>query len=311
MGTPTTHISQELERPSISEKIKLLEEGKGIGKRMDFFGDLSQIFENVKEILLPLVPWLDKPLSPGKVRGMIVFEGRYFNIALERSGGWMVQLPRSKEKKWLKNVAFADHLNLGGESYALLEISLRSSEGAKHLMEETPFLHSIARYNGILRILEECFERVTRLLAEREERMQVMHERLALLKDFTEALDPLRAEGTYLPLAGHSIFNHHSHGSSLFTGTYLHEGALTPFYEHLKSQGTYTGSYRAECRTFHAHSLSEFLERIRYLVGEIAVARARGEKDAAQLTGASHTGRLPFTDKEINILKGIADAITR
>ena len=137
-----------------------------------------------------------------------------------------------------------------------------------------------------------------------------MQEQLALFKDFTTSLDPLRANSKSLSVAAHSIFEHHSRGTTRYTGDYLHESVVTLFYDHLRSRNIYLGPYLHECSTYHANSLSDFVQRIGFMVGEIVDARARGRTDAASLTGSGR-GRLPFTHEEIEVLKKLADSITR
>lgn len=100
MGTPEKKhkVQREPMSPTIAEKIRLLEFGKGIGQGLEF-EKLPDVLDEVKEIFLPLAPWLDKPIFPEaafvdcsvpkafeRKRGVRLFDSGIMDIWLERSG---------------------------------------------------------------------------------------------------------------------------------------------------------------------------------------------------------------------------------
>ena len=333
MGTPkTSSVPQELRRPAIAEKVRLLNFGSAARKKLNL-KELPGILQEMKMILFPLVPWLDKPVfSDGgilgnyhppaafhKKRAMLIFNGSnyggFLDIMLERSDAWFVRIHPS-DRHGDSSYCEADSVELARliiqRKEALLKLSLGNTNAAEHFTDKVDFLEEIALYNGILQMLSGCFETVAQSLNEREERIRIMRERLALLNDFAESLDPLLAEARTMSLPEYSIFDHHSRGTSRYTGDYFCEDDLKPFWEHIKKVSlSWSGSYRMMCCASNVRSLSEFLRRVAYHVNEVVRAKSEGRTDAASLTGFTGAGRLPFSSNELGILRKLVGSIAQ
>lgn len=320
MGSPKKEKTrqQELKPPTVAEKIRLLEIGKETGRSQDF-ERLPGILEGVKEILLSLVPWLDKPLFSDneylgcfvperfrRKRGMRFFGSSFMTIWLERSGRWFLWLHTAAEGRFFQEA----------DSRQLAEIMLQKSDDFlkeffrdENLLVELAFLKEIALYYAIfLGVLPQFFKTAMALVEEREKRFRIMRERLNLLDDFMQSLDPLISQGKTVAIKEYSIWRDHERGtSSRYTGGYLCLEALEPFWEVIKKRPKPTG-YRQHVDEYCPGSLKDFFWRVCYFFEEIARARSRGHADANSLIGFN-SGRLPFTKKELMIIEEVADSI--
>lgn len=320
MGSPKKkNVSQkELKPPTVAEKIRLLEIGKEIGRSQDF-ESLLDILEESKGILFPLVPWLDKPFLLGeqfmgcpvpitfqKKRAIHLFSVNFLHIWLERSGKWLL---------WIRG-AGKDGFFRDANSRQLAEIMLQKSDDFlkefikdDNFLVELAFLKEIALYYAIfLSVLPQFFKAVMALVKEREKRLQIMRERLNLLDDFVQSLDPLISQGKEVSIKEYSIWRDHERGTSRYTGDYLCPEALKPFWEVIKKQPKPMG-YRQHIDEYCPGSLEDFFWRVCYFFEEIAGAKSRGHADANSLIGFN-SGRLPFTEKELMIIEEIVDSIT-
>ncbi len=321
MGTPKKKYrrQRELTLPTLVEKFRLLEIGKetGMGLKLE---KLPDIIEEGKQILLPLVPWLDKPIFPEaefadrlapvkfkKKRGVRVFESEIIDIWLERSGMWFLRfrgLDRSR-------TPFQEV-----DSQHLAKIMLKKSDGflkrylrKTSFLEEMPFVKNIALYNIlVLHFLSELFKTVKSLIEEREKRLSLMGERLNLLHDYNQALDPLISQGKKAEMKGYSIFEEHSRGISRSTGDYFCPEALKPFWEILKNRPSDPSKYIEFVTEFSFESLEKILQRLSWIFEEIEGARSREMTTPKSLFGYN-SGRLEFMEEEIKVLEKLVRSI--
>lgn len=299
MGTP--------EKIELAEKIWLLNIGKELGQKLSI-KDLPAILTKVKEIIFPLIEWLDKP-APARKRGMLFFGSRFLNVWLERSGRWFVNFGihgPDPEKK----VFYADSQQLAEIMIERLEEFLNLYLIDRNFLKELPFLRDIVLYDAmVLRVLARFFEDVEKQLQEREERIRLMKERLNLLGDFSQSLDPLLSQGRIISMKGYSIFNEDEHGSHRCTEDYLCPEALGLFWEVVKGlRSGGSDKYYEFISEYHLRSLKEILRRVGWIIEEIPKARSRGDIDAKSLFGCN-SGRLPLTEKELGVLKKLVDSI--
>lgn len=320
MGSPRKESfgQKELKSPSVAEKIRLLEIGKETGRSLNL-ERLSEVLEEVKGILLPLVPWLDKPLLLGrqfkgcsvptlfqKKRAIQLFEANFLYIWLERSGKWLLWIRGAGEGRFFRDA----------NSRQLAEIILQKSDGVlkeflrnQNFLKELVFLKEIALYDAVfLRVLSQFFKAAMALVEEREKRFRIMRERLSLLDDFTQSLDPLISQGKTVVIKEYSIWRDHERGTVRYTGGYLSPEALGSFWEVIKSRSE-LADYRESVDEYRPRSLEDFFWRVSYIFEEITKARSDGHADAKSLFGFS-SGRLPFTEKELMIMEDIAGSLT-
>jgi len=328
MGTPKDTDRRELTTPTIAEKIKALALGRQIGQEFKLVDSLTQVLEEVREIILPLVQWLDKPLTEiwrpalvsahfQKKRAMTVCS-RFFIIALGRQGKWIFSFPPS-DKNLGQMVKEGDSARLAEAISEKLDGIWRKILGyqaekefdrmlAKPQTTESPDLHFVVdlfRYNALLTLLSNMSETIDEALVEREKRLCLMRERLAFLGDFSASLDPLLAKGSTLEFPAYFIWDEYvdedGHGhTSRSTSDYLCPEALAPYKEILKSRQL--SSYKERASGYSFESLKWVCDRIDYLLSEV-----EAERSARDLFGTNH-GRLPLIPKEIQVLKTVCSS---
>lgn len=171
MGTPKKKDVREkvLESPTLAEKIRLLEIGKEIGQGLNL-EKLPDVLEEVREILLPLVPWLGKPLfSEGqfmncplpkifqKKRAMLLLWAGFIKIWLERSGRWFLQLSDGQDTVYKEANSQELAETMLRKSGDFLKAFLRNAGFLEK--EKTVFLKDIALYHALfLCILFQFFK---------------------------------------------------------------------------------------------------------------------------------------------------------
>ncbi len=325
MGTPKKkHRRQkELVSPIVAEKIRLLEEGKKMSQELKV-GLLPDFFGRIKDILLPLIPWLDKPIFPRAAfidhsvpkvfqrrRGVRVFDSGIIGIWLERSGKWFL---RDSESDHYETVyQEVDSQRLAEIMFQKSDYFLKRFSRDSVILEEVPFLKDIVFYNMMfVRFASQCFESVKVLVEAREKRLNIIKEWLNLLNEFGQSLDPLIGQGKNVLIKGYSIFEERKHGrrgTSRCTADYLCSEALNPFWEVSKgrhSRYPQGGEYREIVSDYTSESLEELLRRLSWICDEI---KETGEgADANSLFGRS-TGRLSLTEGEIVVLRELVNSI--
>lgn len=321
MGTPKKKYKAQkvLVSPAIAEKIRLLNAGKETGQKLgaEAFPD---VLEGIKDILLPLVPWLDKPIFPEAAfvdhpapkalerrRGVRLFESGIMDIWLERSGKWFLRFRGS----YCPETPYQE-----ADSQQLAEIMLQKSDDFLKwssrnmgILEEIPFLKNVALYNVMfLQFVSQCFKTIKSLIEEREKRFRIMKEWLSLLYEFNQSLDPLIGCGKEVSMKGYSIFEDHSRGTSRSTADYFCPEALKPFWEVLKERGGRSESeYKEFVTEFSFESIERLLQRLGWAFDEIK--KTDKDADAKHLFGRI-SGRLPFSEEEIAVLRKLIDSIT-
>lgn len=172
-----------------------------------------------------------------------------------------------------------------------------------------PFLKNITLYNVVFPwFLSQCFETVKVLVEAREKRLRIMRERLNLLYEFSQSLDPLVSKGKEVLIKGYSIYKEGERGRGRCTSDYLCSEALEPFWEVSKNRSSRcSGQYRENICEHSIESLEAFLLRIGYIFSEIK--EADEDADANSLFGRS-SGRLPFIEEELMVLRKLVDSIT-
>ncbi len=321
MGTPS-NTSQELKVPTIAEKTQVIDAGRKIGSRMRLKG-FCEILENMKTILLPFVQWLDKPVNGiwdapiafFNMRGMLIFEVpnthlELPSVALERSGEWFIKT-RNSDGGWVFHNASSERLAelFLKEEESLIKLSLEGYRDiSRYFIEKAGFMRKIAAYNGILFFVSKCFETVDQAIKEREIRIRIMKERLALLKDLSGSLDPLLASGRIVEVPRYSIFSHDSHGERRSISDYFSLDAVEPFWKYLDSRPSGRNGYKAFVNSAAFRSVPDLIQRMIWEVKEIWSAESNQKTDASSLFGYS-SGRLPFTDEEVQVIKKLVDSI--
>lgn len=323
MGTPKKNYKEqrELVSPTIVEKIRLLEFGKGIGQglKLERFSD---VLDKVKEIFLPLVSWLDKPIFPEaalidystpkkfqRKRGLRLFESDIMIIWLERSGMWFVRLNalyglgrsrapfREVDSQGLAEIIFR-------RSEDILKVFRRDSNILKHI----PFLRDAALYNLILlQFLSKSSEAARDLVEKRKKRLEIIDQRLDLLDEFSQSLDPITVRGGVI-LKEYWILEEESDDihKSRCTENFLCPEALEPLFEVAKAKDT-DSTFVTIVDERDCEDLGDLLEKIGCM--------SKNVKDGAEDTDISLffnniIHRPSFSEKELAALKNLIDSIT-
>ena len=323
MGTPKRKVvvfEKVFESPKLGEKIRLLEIGKETGKALNF-AKLADVLEEAKKILLPLVEGLNKSLSSEvvfinnplpeiyqKKRGVHLFGSNFMDIWLERSGMWFLRLRGLDGKRILREA----------DSRQLAEIMIQRRDGflknflslrGAGLLDEIPYLRNIVFYNAMfVQVLSEFFKSAEDLIKKREEKLRVMREWLELLGDFGKSLDPLLSQGKRAVLKSYGISEETERGASNYACSYLNAEALKPFWQVIKKRGG-ERCFKEDISEYSFESLFDILRRMGWIVEDIEKAKSMGKTDANSIWGCN-TGRLPFTEEELTVLKEFVSSIT-
>lgn len=328
MGSPTKQIIQHevavaLQSPTLADRIRLLGEGKSLSRRLDV-QDWPVILEHMKEVLLPLVRWLDKPLEGAsgftnpplprehqKTRAMIVFVCErhidFPRIALGRDGNWFI---RVNDDYFVADTAKLSEFTTG--RWSELVKACLSKELIAFLSETDEVLLALARHYSMVWFMVQCAETVSKQLEERERRLAIMGERLKLFSQFGQTLDPIVSRNVAVKFPAFSIWTDHDDrpGTSRYSSDYLTEKALKPLWENSKRYSPkHRKTLRLEESAYSAGSLERFLLRLGWMVEEISKTRSNGHMDAKSLCGMSE--RLPFTQEEISVIKKLIRSFRR
>ena len=319
MGMPKRkhEVQKRLMSPAIAEKIRLLNVGKETGQKLGAEA-LPDVLKGLRDILLPLIPWLDKPIFPEAAfvdchtpkiferrRGVRLFESNIIDIWLERSGKWFLRFRGSHRPE----IPYQET-----DSQQLAEILLQKSDDFLKwslsdvgILESIPFLKNVALYDVMfLRLVSQCFKSVKSLIEEREKRLSVMMEWMNLLGEFNQSLDPLTINREGVSIKSYSIFKDNPGGFRRYTADYFYQEALKPFWEVLKDQSRPESQYREFVTEFNFDSLGDLLLRFGWTFDEIK--KTDKDADAKYLFGRT-SGRLPLTEEEIDALKKLIDSI--
>lgn len=317
MGTPKSKVvvlERVFESPKLGEKIRLLEIGKEMGKALNL-EKLADVLEEAKKILFLFVEGLNKPISSEaefinnplpkifqKKRGVRLFGSNFLDIWLERSGMWFLRLRGFGGRKILQE---AHSRQLAEIIVQRRDDFLKDSLRGKNFLDEIPCLKNIAFYNAMfVHVLSQFFKSVERLIKKREEKLCVMREWLELLGDFGKSLDPLISQGKRAVLKDYEIWEETERGVYNRAGSYFNSDALKPFWKVLEKRGGECSGYKEHINEYSFGSLFDILQRLGWIVKDIVIGRT----DADSLWGCN-TGRLPFTEEEMAVLKEFAGSI--
>lgn len=326
MGTPKKQSAKHNLAPlTPAEQLRLLNKGRQLGT--DFKDDeqgLQYIFEELKDLLLPFTEWLDKSLTdlPGfyrfkddvklkKKRAISIYDGEGISIALMRSGEWAVRFDSSRPESLSLVSGEVHELNSHDLAIAIKNQAdpwVDPTMDRYHPMAEVDhsqmeFVPTLLRHAFVLKIVELAINWVEGAIHDREQRLQVMRQRLGSARNFEVALDPLRMRLNPLQLDQYSIHELHEIGfRNMTAGSYFASAALEPFW---KLVDRVVGEPVREEAVDHLSlsSLDYLLERIAY------AAHAVYEKATARELFGRTSGRLPFTDEEIAVLREIAKKV--
>ena len=322
MGTPKKKYKAQkvLASPAIAEKIRLLNTGRETGQKLRVEA-LPNILEGIRDILFPFIPWLDKTIFPEAAfvdcpvpkaferrRGVRLFESGIMDIWLERSGKWFLRFRGSYRPETPYQETDSQQLAeiLLQRSDDFLKWSLRDMG----ILDGIPFLKNVALYNVMfLQFVSQCFKSVKSLIEEREKRLHVMKEWLSLFYEFNQSLDPLTSQGKEVSIKGYSVFKDHPRGFSRCTADYFCPEALEPFWEVLKERKgrSADSEYKEFVSEFNFKSLGDLLQQLGWAFDEIK--KTNKDADAKHLFGCT-SGRLPFSEEEIEILRKLVNSIT-
>lgn len=302
-----------LDVPSVSEKIKALRKGEKIGGMLKpSIAILEEVLETIKGIILVMVSGLDETILSeedakktslkafSRSRGVKLYDEDSMVIWLERGGKWFVRFygePHSKLRA-MDSRLLAKAILEKSDSFLR---KFRFAFGA----EET-LLNELALYQVICIELPLCFiKNISEIKKRREEKYRLMEERIHLLKDFVDSLDPLLNKGEELKLRECSIFHTHSDrpGYSKNTSDYFHPEALKPFWEIYKHCPD-RERYHLYESNFTAKSLHDVLWRMSRIFEGISRAEGKGAKE---IWGIDR--RLPLTTEEREVLRDFVSSI--
>jgi hypothetical protein len=323
MGKPKRKaviFERTYEAPKLGERLRLLEIAKEAGKRMSLL-DLSAILEEAKKILFPLVEMFSKPISaeshfinnplPANFqnrRGVLLFDSGFMSIWLERTGKWLVRIrvPLSVEGRIIREF---NSQQLASLVFERRDDFLKDSLKGREFIEEIPCFQRIAFYHAMfVHLLTEFFNSVKELIRKREEKLRVMRAWLELLGDFGKSLDPLVSQGKKAELPNNEIWETTDHGVHNYVSSYFCSSALQPFWQVIKKRERNISVYKEHSGKYSFESLFGILERMLWTVEDIRKARTDGRISAEKQIGYN-SGRLPFTEGEMAILKDFADSI--
>jgi hypothetical protein len=317
-----------LTTPEISEKIHAFNTARKIGEKLEY-KKISLVFEEAKNIIFPLVSWLDKPIKEhwsgevfpvefGNRRIMPIFchstGVEFLEIGIQRSGMWLIKTV-SNGRTSLDEVDSQElvELVLTKTRTLLKRLSLgQTKEIVDKFSEKLPFLEGVVIYNGILVILSMCFDNISQILNEREERLKIMRERANLLKDFSFALDPLVIKGKNLTIKTYSLWcDSAGGGSRRCSEDYLSESQMDLIFGvSEKRNAKFLGSnYTREIDESKFSSIKNFLHSMRNLVEEIFRAEKENKTTVESLSGYNY-GRLPFSEDELENIRKLSVSIT-
>lgn len=321
MGTPEKQRNQVvLEPPTIAEKIRMLETGKSMKTELGI-KNLSTVIETAKEIILPLVRELDKPIFPTErdrkdvpeefwdKRGLCLLSSTVMEIWLQRSGKWLL---------YSRNGLLSGEIDEEGDSEFLAKNMFHKMNDflgryrCQRILKELSFFEGTVIYNVILlKTFEQFFKNVKDLIEGREERLQIMRSRLNLLDDFTQSLDPVASSLEKTEIEIFEIWKETTRGARNEIKPYLNQKAIDPFWKHIEEK------YSEELPTYKQHvfkitpkTLDDFLDRIGFFCDDITTAKSYGRTNVEEIFRFS-SGRLPFTEDELVVLKELTESLTK
>ncbi len=175
------------------------------------------------------------------------------------------------------------------------------------LFELMPCLRDVASHYAGAWFVGQCFETVKSALAEREERLKIMKQRMDFLQEFQASLDPIMVRGEPLPLPHYALYSKTSTGSSVAAGNYLAASSLDDFWKIIDERGA-RDRYFTLGENDSVDSLKKLLEMVIYMNYKISTAESQHRDTAERLFG-DNSGRLPFSPGEIVALQRVVESL--
>lgn len=353
MGTPGitgSNGNNELEPVSVHERVVLRELSREMARTIDL-GKLPEVLESLRQSLMPLVHVLGKTLGkapPFNVsrssrklselsHALLVYNGHAqgtFSLALARNGKWIVEVYSSRGGKDTR-LSLENSEDLASSILGRMD-ELVGAEVAQNFIlmftnkSDLEFFFGLVRYVCIMDFFEHCYETMAKLIDEREEKLRMMRQRIGMVRELSEFLDPLALSGQVVPTSQYAIWLEYTQGDSRSTGDYLHIDALDPFRKILarKPSEGWTPVRNRDSKYVERSSVVEHgtLKRFVFVLSDIASEISRGASAIANvhpsggalandhLDRAAHIfnrdlGRVPLSAGELGALRSVASAI--
>ncbi len=175
-------------------------------------------------------------------------------------------------------------------------------------IEKNDFLKKIAYHYAFIWLVSEFSKSIEKQISEREDRIQIMRQRLQVINGFNEALDPIATKGKPIQITEFAIFEENEHGTHRATGDYLAESVLEEFWKIARERIALGDKYVPYNSTLQLSLLSEFFSRIGHQLSEVKDAQTYKNNDVKSLFGCT-SGRLPISNGEIEVLKSLVRKI--
>lgn len=228
------------------EMVQVLGEAVRIGKAMNP-DHLVDVLATIKSIVMPLVPWLGKDLDPlfwppekssipeetMKRSALIIYEGfgkGRISIALSRDGNWLV-LHRQPDQDGVMCRMHPDSKEIANVVLDDIMFVLERTGNLNLVVNRVrlQFFEGLIVHDEIIKFVKEVFQTIAKLIDEREERLRNMRERLGLVKNMADMLDPIVSQGLELSIGTYAVWLKTARGTSRKTTDYLHPKAIEPF----------------------------------------------------------------------------------
>jgi len=325
MGSPVTkkkNVPVSLSSPTFVEKINVIDLGRRVAAPQISRTGIALILDGIRDALLPMVRYLDKPLKdligfggsklPDRYRthrAMLIYgpETRpvFRNLALDRRGMWIVCV-KDEESADIVLINSSKLADILAEAFdAEVPFGGPALSEWKQLEKRIPLMKPLVRHSRIIRFVVGCRETVECAVRSQEERTRTMRLRLALVGDLGAGLDPFVSERVESRWPAFSIFAKDSHGTRRQTHDYLSRSALAPLeavakrYSAMPAYGTYEvfdGSHHPQDVRSPIRFFADTLESIHR--GRLR-GKEPGNPKAEEIFGCMDW-RLPLTEDEID-----------
>lgn len=311
-----------LAEPAISDTLEVLALAELCSKPLGF-GNLNDALEQLKEILLPLVEFLDQEVQAtpdikhrlqdegreSKERLLLLYPPRnadtLFVLAINRSGEWIVVREGRLER--VTTLQLTDEFNQVRHRMIPQSIGGYATDFVMDKFLELGF-GGIGEQSAIIHFLRSCSERIIALIEEREKRLQMMRKRVGILDMFASALDPIAASGEHLRLVQHGIVDEGGHGARMGPQGYFDLSALDPFWEIAKRR-TDHDDYKPHIMTLEIEDMQRALRVIMGRIKGVEEAEDRNRSTADDLFGWTGGGQLDLNPAEIEYLRKVREQI--
>ncbi|KKW41346.1 hypothetical protein A3I46_00835 [Candidatus Kaiserbacteria bacterium RIFCSPLOWO2_02_FULL_54_13] len=232
MGTP-----RELNKFSVREMHDALLLAKETAMNFRSLNARIKALDHLRISLLPMVEWLDKPISecfPGPwdtplrasvKRALPLFQqfGRTFPpVALTRKGDWVTLTSDGVigvASDWLA-------LAISRSRCDILEAFPWGHKRENVIATESAGMREVVEHCAFLKYLALGMKRFDEILKERERRLHVMRSNSSFLGSFIGGIDPFEYSASESSFPGYSVFNRHSRGTNRGSGIYFVPGPV-------------------------------------------------------------------------------------